>query len=364
MRIKSFVSLLPSFVRSKVEQTGPPISIAHANVQARLFNSNPVKTAMEQCIDSISSSLGLVENAKKKKKRLRKADFQTPSDEPSHKLSTDKSNTAAGEDSLGKKETSSVHDGRSVPDSPPMHQKESWSSNASIDFDLHTDRQAELSSESEGSTELDGHESERRQGYEHDRSRSGSSDASPSPNPSDSYAGSLQHRHAASRPTSKSIAKSDSSRFLPSLMGGYWSGSDSGGEIEDLADAKQRKNRRGQRERQKIAELKYGQRARHVQKQTRERTRDHGWDPRRGARTSDPGDKFLKSGGGPNKSRGKQVQANKEESFRSGANSDPVKPRRLDQKPKPDLHPSWEAAKKAKEHKIASSFQGKKKVFE
>lgn len=50
----------------------------------------------------------------------------------------------------------------------------------------------------------------------------------------------------------------------------------------------------------------------------------------------------------------------------SGANSDPVRPR-TEKKPKATdgpLHPSWEAAKKAKEQKKSVVFEGKKTVFD
>ena len=49
----------------------------------------------------------------------------------------------------------------------------------------------------------------------------------------------------------------------------------------------------------------------------------------------------------------------------TGANSDPVKLRKSKSKEiSGSLHPSWEAAKKAKEQKTTAPFQGKKVVFE
>ncbi|RMD39672.1 hypothetical protein DV735_g5456, partial [Chaetothyriales sp. CBS 134920] len=71
--------------------------------------------------------------------------------------------------------------------------------------------------------------------------------------------------------------------FLPSLgMAGYISGSDSetGGDGATTGP-RPRKNRRGQRARQHIAELKYGQKAKHLQNQAGQVHTD--WDVRRGA---------------------------------------------------------------------------------
>ncbi len=63
------------------------------------------------------------------------------------------------------------------------------------------------------------------------------------------------------------------SAFLPSLMGGYISGSESASDI-DVAPPT-RKNRRGQRARQAIWEKKYGEKAKHHQKA--KDTRNSGW---------------------------------------------------------------------------------------
>lgn len=82
--------------------------------------------------------------------------------------------------------------------------------------------------------------------------------------------------------------KPTSSAFLPSLtMGGYWSGSE-GDEPEDIEDhVAPRKNRRGQRARQAIAEAKFGVAAKHVVEgrpaNKPKDVRDAGWDMKRGA---------------------------------------------------------------------------------
>ncbi|RDA84306.1 hypothetical protein CP532_4804 [Ophiocordyceps camponoti-leonardi (nom. inval.)] len=66
---------------------------------------------------------------------------------------------------------------------------------------------------------------------------------------------------------------------LPSLMGGYVSGSESASDIDEAKP----KPRRGQRARQAIWEKKYGSSAKHLQKPSRKDERDAGWDMRRGA---------------------------------------------------------------------------------
>ncbi|KAJ4984350.1 cellular morphogenesis protein [Stagonosporopsis vannaccii] len=156
---------------------------------------------------------------------------------------------------------------------------------------------------------------------------------------------------AASNPKStKDVAKTSTSTFLPGLShAAYFSGDESASDL----DEKPRKNRRGQRARQKLAELKYGAKAKHIEKIERKQ----GWDAKRGAVSSDarPGnrrdrraaEKDLKGKGG----RGP---------VRSGENAAPLGKRRADgaaskQAPKKDdtgpLHPSWAAAKAAKESK-------------
>lgn len=132
----------------------------------------------------------------------------------------------------------------------------------------------------------------------------------------------------------------------------------SGDESASSLDEKPRKNRRGQRARQKIAEAKYGKAAKHIEKNERKQ----GWDAKRGAVSSEgarPGnrrdrraaERGMKARGG----RGPVI---------SGENAAPLGKRRGEggvpadgakKGPKKDdtgpLHPSWAAAKAAKESK-------------
>jgi hypothetical protein len=141
---------------------------------------------------------------------------------------------------------------------------------------------------------------------------------------------------AISTSKSKSKPKADpaqptSSAFIPSFSHAtYIAGSDS--DASDLsADFAPRKNRRGQRARQKIAEAKFGAKAKHLEKADR----NQGWDPKRGAVST------AKRGGyGP---------------LQSGENAIPLGRKKAEPKKRDDkgeLHPSWQAAKLAKEKKM------------
>jgi hypothetical protein len=157
-------------------------------------------------------------------------------------------------------------------------------------------------------------------------------------------------------------APPSSTAFLPSLMmGGYYSGSESASEIDDV-DTKPRKNRRGQRERQKIAEAKYGSRAKHIAKQNSSSNRNVGWDARKGATTTakDANGKFNgqgrmrigRPGGASASGNGNgNVNTNGGSKAPTGANGDVMGAGRKN--PVKDnggaMHPSWEAARKRKE---------------
>lgn len=158
-----------------------------------------------------------------------------------------------------------------------------------------------------------------------------------------------------SLPTTKAKSKSKdtktihtSSAFLPGLShAAYIAGSDS--DASDLSDSfAPRKNRRGQRARQKIAEAKFGAKAKHLEKADRNK----GWDPKRGAVSTE------KRGYGPQQSGENAIPLGKKRG--EGAKRDD----------KGDLHPSWQAAKAAKEKKMVkidigkAAGQGKKVVFD
>lgn len=161
------------------------------------------------------------------------------------------------------------------------------------------------------------------------------------------------------KPPERSSSLPSKSIFLPSLaMGGYWSGSESA--PEDDVEIAPKKNRRGQRARQQLWEKKYGASAKHLQKQ-RNNDRNRGWDLQRGAQSDDGRYRKRASKKGNMLLRRDSTQR----SVASDANKVEVNSRRS--RPRDDtgsLHPSWQAAKLAKEKKQSASFQGKKTVFD
>lgn len=210
-----------------------------------------------------------------------------------------------------------------------------------------------------------------------DISVSGGSDAesSPSDDEEDESAPPVESQKkkqkAESKLSKKVTAPPTDSTFLPSLMGGYVSGSESASDI----DVEPPKKRRGQRARQAIWEKKYGSGAKHLQKAAQEEKqgRDSGWDMRRGAVGQGDGgrrtpwkqgvnDPFSK-GNAPARNDKRQSRQPQQ---RSNTYQAPEPPRRPP--PKKDnegpLHPSWEARKKAKESQKGAEFAGKKITFD
>ena len=124
---------------------------------------------------------------------------------------------------------------------------------------------------------------------------------------------------------------------LPSLAyAGYISGSDDGSVAESLEDLPRRKNRRGQRARQKIAEMKHGQKANHLQHTVD--NRDRGWDMKRGA--TDRQKTWERKG---MKDRGRDGESNGRHRVADGGATQTV-----DTTERPE-HPSWEAARHRKQ---------------
>lgn len=149
-----------------------------------------------------------------------------------------------------------------------------------------------------------------------------------------------------------------SSSFIPALShAAYVSGSES--EASDIdVDVAPRKNRRGQRARQKLAEAKFGAKAKHLEKAGR----NQGWDAKRGAVLDDK--RGRSNRGGAPRGRGPQ---------QSGGNAEPLGQKQsggVKRDDKGELHPSWQAAKAAKESKKlkidikGAKAPGKKVVFD
>ncbi|KAK3899749.1 Bud-site selection protein [Staphylotrichum tortipilum] len=152
---------------------------------------------------------------------------------------------------------------------------------------------------------------------------------------------------------SKNLKPTDST-FLPSLMGGYISGSES---ASDLDDAPVRKNRRGQRARQATWEKKYGEKAKHL---VEPKGRDAGWDMKRGAIGGGDGKPWKQGIRNPLAGRGGSGKG-------SGANDVGLAPPKKE-RVRDDvgaLHPSWAARKELKaREQLTAPFQGKKITFD
>ncbi|KAI1866847.1 uncharacterized protein JN550_007394 [Neoarthrinium moseri] len=188
-------------------------------------------------------------------------------------------------------------------------------------------------------------------------------------------------------------ASSGNSTFLPSLMGGYISGSDSEASDIDIAPP-MKKNRRGQRARQAIWEKKFKEKANHIKNQSNKSGRDQGWDMKRGAVGAEDAGPWKKGIRNPfeKKTAPEGVHPDRHANF-DGSSGPPARkagpPESQSRvapppaptftpapapapkpKPKPSrddqgsLHASWQAAKMAKEAAQKVSFQGKKVVFD
>ena len=307
-----------------------PPGTALLNVHARLCNANHVKDALAPAIVSVQQALGLEPDRvlAAKKRRLRAQDFEFGKPTVSLQVEKQEGSPSAGD-------LSSVE--------------------GEENFAEFEDRVA-VSSDEDQDGAIDVEALEQRLAAEGARQRPSSSrpnkyslEADLSISEAESEAGSM-----TPEPQKASAAKRLS--FLPSLtMGGYISGS--GSDIDDEIDVAPKKNRRGQRARQQIWEKKFGSKAKHLQKPGR----DEGWDPKRGA-----------------VERGERRWTSNRQERRAGPNymaggdreTTELKPRDTVQRKKPPvrdgpIHPSWEAAKKAKEKKEEPiAFQGKKITFE
>ncbi|OAP62011.1 hypothetical protein AYL99_04214 [Fonsecaea erecta] len=305
----------------------PVKSSAEANVIGRLFNSNPVKQVLPEIMKTIYDALEIPQSGQIASTGTKKA---------SEKLT----NSRAGP------EEEDEFDGFS----PDASEDEGSRRLDDHIFELGKGRLASSEEESDEETPEDRMRVADAGRYVRHE------DLSISPSPSEvSEPDDEISRKSHSTDTTKKTA------FLPSLsMAGYYSGSES----EDNANGyqgpalpKPRKNRRGQRARQQIAELKFGKHAKHLEKQKDRDGRNTGWDPKRGAvsRGDRPRDRF----------HDRKLNQKPAAVHAAGRSGHPPKPRsnvRDDQGP---LHPSWEAAKRRKmQDQGQATFQGKRITFD
>lgn len=306
---------------------------AEANVLARLFNSAPVKQALDEIMKSIFGVLGMpqVPNANAKQNRTPKEASGKPA--PIGHDDDDEFNGFSSADSLEEEQNGQEH--------PTLDTVEA------IDTDAIFKHRLAASDEESGDGELSSDD----QNHE----LRGASISS------DDFEDHIDSRQGRTSAKAQKMIPTTKTAFLPSLsMGGYYSGSESDG--EDDVDRRSppapeiRKNRRGQRARQQLAEKKFGQKAKHLQNQKISDARNSGWDAKRGAVDHRAGQgRFPKQGRPTGRDSRSHV-----------ARTAPVK----QDKPKSrddagSLHPSWEAAKKRKlVDPGLPKFEGKKITFD
>lgn len=351
-----------------------------------MCNSNPVKEALPPILTDIKRALGIHDGDESIKARQReKSDKKTRKDLERRSIVPD-----AEEDGDGKDDEEDLDDGPDADDDDDDEDideeleakllarraaKLRSSSAASRDDDLESDGAIEAAKlDSDGSSNGFEDDSEEFAGF--DDRIVGSSDSgtasdpefheprkgtarrtqpSPSPSPSASPPPKPTHRKPVTTST-----------YLPSLtMGGYISGS-ADSDISDIDAAPAKKNRRGQRARQALAEKKFGSGAKHLQgeKDGGKAARDQGWDPIRGA--TDSSQRFGRGGRGrggaaTGRGRGRPDRGAGRPNVVGTGEETKKKKHRDDEGA---LHPSWLAAKKAKEAKAAAPFQGKKITFD
>lgn len=360
---------LPHHVQATVDAHRQPQSAASANVQARLFKSQPVHTATVDAMNSMRGAFGIEEVKPSSKKRLRAMDYANEDKKTRHPDVSDGKAKPRGKrvepvihlDNNSARDDGDEWDGLLSAGELQDVSKASEDSDGSVDYTQHASRLAASSDEDSGSEDGD-HPGMDEQSIQ-DMEMSGRSTG-------DDHS---EEEIIVSKPRKLAKTKSttlNSTTFLPSLaMGGYWSGSEpmSHEEGENAAKIEIRKNRRGQQARRALWEKKFGKNANHVKKQ--EQSRDHGWDPRKGASGGD--DRGQRGRGRGGKARGQMRDSRPRQGgedgrpkHSSGANSDPMGQRKSKLNAEGPLHPSWEAARKAKEQKKAVAFQGKKVVFD
>lgn len=372
LKIKSIASApaFPHHVQATIDNSKKPQEIASANVQARLFKSGPLQAAMTEALKGIRAVLGIEELKPSGKKRLRAKDYANGSQ------ANDTSGAAVSKREGSLNSTTRAQDedewsGASAPDILGKEEDHDFhgDDDEDVDHDMYASRLAGSSAEESAEEDVED--------QDHGREDLGDMSITEEEDPDEIQYSSEENDDAREdeHPTTTklmpkpkyakpSTAPPKSTTFLPSLsLGGYWSGSDSAFSDNDssAANIEVRKNRMGQQARRALWEKKFGKNANHVKNQ--------GWDAGKDAQGVDARGKRGKGRGGfvrgvdavrgGSRGGGSFVK-------RTGANSDPIVAR----KAKPStaaegpLHPSWVAARKAKEQKKATPFQGKKVVFD
>lgn len=316
--------------------------LAALNVHARLCNSNSVKDTLPGILKDVYQSMGVLvkDDLAPKKRRVRAKDYE---DGKSHGVkepldASRRANDTAGESIEAALEAVRDDESGAIPSDRSEEALEAYEDRLAPS---DSDDEANASNVEDLERQLEDEGIERRPLNSQQGSYDYAADLSLSEDDAGSVAQSPEPQHgvASKKPS-----------FLPSLtMGGYISGS--GSDIDDDIDEAPRKNRPGQRARQQIWEKKFGSKAKHLQQQSR----NAGWDAKRGATDSDrrPGRPKPTRGSGHDIHHSKPANAAKENVR--------TEKQRIEDAP---VHPSWAAAKRAKERLSAPvAFQGKKITF-
>ncbi|TLS24465.1 hypothetical protein PpBr36_08712 [Pyricularia pennisetigena] len=361
--------LLPEAIKNGVPKPEISEEERHAlhNVTSALYKRNQVRAVISAAIPALCQSLGVSPPGDKSKA---KADATTSSkkefsDDSSAKVSAAKllqeRRKGRADQSSGEEEDSSSNE-------------DGYESEEELDDETIDRMEAMLgdsSSEEEMDSDGEGVASlkrlAQRSSLDDDISLPGSDSAPEEEYPEDdevtipSSSSSESEPEAAAPPPKKAKKKERKTKpmrdeeivesvALPTLMGGYISGSEEASDV-DVAPAP-RKNRRGQKARQALAEKKYGDKAKHLSKQ-----KEAGWDPKRGAVDTGDGKPWKRGVRNP-------LQQKKDGDSKGPKQEEAKKPEKKSRDDDGPLHPSWLAKKKAKQAQENASFQGKKITFD
>ncbi|KAJ5125715.1 hypothetical protein N7448_005033 [Penicillium atrosanguineum] len=347
------------FEESRNVPTNGPKSTAEANILGRLFSSTPVKNVVPTIISEIRKLLEVDEAPAGKQDKAETKKDAGSKEKSARKKAEESESVSGSEDEAQPKRSSSTRDGERASHDMDISGDEESGSDEFADFDARLGP----GSDSEGEVDSDGGLPMKSRALADDISDS----VSRSPSPAFSAADSPPSKKT--KAARGSDAPVQSTTFLPSLMGGYWSGSEDASDGEEEAAAPKRKNRMGQQARRALWEKKFGAGANHVQKEVKKqkKSRDSGWDTRKGATDGGRGGRF----GGPGGFEDRGLSDRPHNVHNAGgqqSSSGPTQRSRLKPPPSKDdegpLHPSWEAKKKLKEQASTAKFQGTKVTFD
>ena len=379
MKVKSVAAStdLPDDIRAGVPRPELPEEEKAAlhNVTSGLYNRAPVKQAIERAVAAVCEALEVP--VPEKGKRSKKTEREEPEEQPADTITSVEESgvdrdSHALQSQAGDEEVTDFEGFESDIDEPGPLNGVLPREGQQVDEDEASkyDHLLGSSSDEDEDVDMDDAVLARFRGKEKvnldDISLSGSGASSGSDSDVESGAESSSNSELAPPVPSKKAgkrasqstatpARAGNSTFLPSLMGGYISGSESASDI----DAPPPKKRRGQRARQAIHEKKFGAKARHLQNGG---GRDAGWDMRRGAVDGDgPAGRTPWKNGVSSPFGGKNGRD-------TPAGQDGMDGTRVEVKRAKDnegaLHPSWEARKKAKDSQKDVAFSGQKITFD